>query len=203
MPNEPLRRADYHENRDRLLAAAQEIISERGPGALSISEVARRTGLNRTTAHAHFATRDDLITAVKAHTQRQTIEMLSANKPLEEWIDHLVERLVDDPAMQRFAVHDLLDGGAPNHEGWRRYTAWFERIAKEQGEERGPDPEFMAPFLIAIVYVWPLLARIHYDESELPAARKRLSQEIKRLLLYGFIDPERAPEMVSALAASN
>ena len=202
MAADPSRRADFHDNRERLLAAARQVIAERGPEALSISEVARRSGLNRTTAHAHFATRADLVDAVKESFQRRTIEMLSANKPLEEWIDHLVEKLIEDPATYRFAIHDLLDGSTPNHEGWHRYTAWMEGVAKERGSPSGPAPEFMATFLIAIVYVWPLLARIHYAESELPAARDRLASEIKRLLLYGFVDPERAPEMVSALTAA-
>jgi AcrR family transcriptional regulator len=196
------RRADFHDNRERLLEAAREIIAERGPEALSVSEVARRAGLNRTTAHTHFATRADLVLTVKQHYQRHTVEMLSASKPLDEWIDHLVEKLVENPAMHRFAVHDLLDGSTPNREGWQEYTAWMEQVAKEQGRAKGPSAEFMAPFLIAIVYLWPLLARIHYDEPERPAARERLASEIKRLLLYGFIDPKRAPAMVSALTGS-
>jgi AcrR family transcriptional regulator len=203
MANATPRRADFHDNRERLLEAAQEIISERGPGALSISEVARRSGLNRTTAHAHFATRADLVAAVKQHFQSRTIEMLSANMPLDEWIEHVVTNLTENPGMHRFALHDLLDDTTPpNREGWHRYSAWMEGIAKEQGRTEGPAPEFMAQFLIAIIYMWPLLARVQYEESELPAARTRLVGEIKRLLLYGFIDPERAPEMVSALVTS-
>lgn len=196
------RRADFQDNRERLLDAARDLIAERGPDALSISEVARRSGLNRTTAHAHFATRADLIAAVKQSFQRRTIEMLSANKPLDEWIDHLIEKLLENPGMHRFAIHDLLDGSQPNREGWHRYTTWMEQIAKEQGVAGGPAPEFMAQFLIAIVYLWPLLANVHYEESELPAARVRLADQIKRLLLFGFLDPERAPEMLGSLGGA-
>ena len=203
MANATPRRADFHDNRERLLEAAREIIAERGPEVLSISEVARRSGLNRTTAHAHFATRADLVAAVKQQFQRRTIEMLSADMPLDEWIEHVVTKLTENPGMHRFAIHDLLDETtAPNREGWHRYTAWIEGIVKDQGRAEGPAPEFMAQFLIAIVYMWPLLARVQYEESELPAARKRLASEIKRLLRYGFIDPERAPEMLSAASAS-
>jgi AcrR family transcriptional regulator len=203
MANTSPRRADFNDNRELLLAAAREIIAESGPEALSISEVARRSRLNRTTAHAHFATRADLVSAVKQHFQARTVEMLTANMPLDEWIEHVVTKLTENPGMHRFAVHDLLDDStAPNREGWQRYTAWMEGIAKEQGRAEGPAPEFLAQFLIAIIYMWPLLARVQHEESELPAARKRLVSEIKRLLLYGFIDPKRAPEMVSALVTS-
>ncbi len=203
MATGPSRRADYQDNRERLLGAAREILAERGPEALSISEVARRSGLNRTTAHAHFATRADLVAAVKQDFQQRTIEMLTADMPLDEWIEHVATKLLENPGMHRFALHDLLDDSTPpNREGWHRYTAWMEGIAKEQGRAEGPAPEFMAPFLIAIIYMWPLLARVHYEESELPSARKQLASEIKRLLLHGFIDPARSPEMANASTGS-
>ena len=189
------RRADFLRNRKRLLEAAREIIAERGPDALSVSEAARRADLNRTTAYAHFAKRADLAAAVKEAGQRQALEMLAARKPLGKWIDHLVDGIIHDTGMNRLILHDLLEGNAPNREGWDQYTAWIQEIAKEHGAPRGPAPEFMAKFLIAIVLVWPLLADMHYEDSALPAARKRLAGELKRLLLFGFVDPESDPDL--------
>lgn len=203
MPKPRPRRTDFESNRRRLLDAAREIVAELGPEALSISEVARRAGLNRSTVHTHFATRAALVAAVKARNQRRTIEMLSAELPLEEWVDHLVDSVTSSPGMHRLMLHDLLEGNEPNHEGWHRYVDWIERVAKEQGVQGAPAPEFVAQFLIAIAMAWPLLANVHYDESELPAARRRLSGEIKRLLLHGFIDPARAPELVASLRTSD
>ncbi|MDC1295698.1 TetR/AcrR family transcriptional regulator, partial [Myxococcota bacterium] len=61
MPSSEARRADYHVYRTRLLDAARALIAESGPTALSVSAVARRAGVNRSTAHAHFGTRAELI----------------------------------------------------------------------------------------------------------------------------------------------
>ena len=180
----------------------EKFIVERGPEALSISEVARRADLNRTTAHSHFPRRSDLVAAVKERSQLHTIEMLSVNKPLGEWVDHLVGQMANSPGMNRLSIHDLLEDAAPNREGWDRYTAWIQEIAKEEGVDGGPAPEFMAQFLMAIVLMWPLLANVHYEESELPAARKRLASEIKLLLAFGFVDPERSRELMSSLGAA-
>lgn len=58
------RRSDFDRNRERLLVAARLLVAERGPDSLTISEVAHRAGLNRTTAYQHFRTRDALVTAV-------------------------------------------------------------------------------------------------------------------------------------------
>ena len=192
------RRADFEDNRERLLEAACDLISERGHEALSVSEVARRAGLNRTTAHAHFATRTELLAAVKQRHHRLSLELLSAHKPLGEWVDHLVQTLIESPGFYRLSLHDLLDGQPANRAGWDQYIAWFREIAEEQGSPDGPAPEFMAQFLIAIVFTWPLLAGVHYEERDLPAAQQRLASEIKRLLAHGFLDPERAPELLDA-----
>lgn len=184
---EPLRRSDYRDSRERLLEAASELIAQRGAEALSISEVARRAGLNRTTAYSHFARRADLAAAVRQAYQRRALEMLADRRPLEEWIDHVVDGLIGTPGMNRLFIHDLLEGNQPNREGWKRYTAWIAKIADERGTPEGPAPEFMAHFLISMVLMWPLLADVNYAQGGLPAARKALADEIKRLLLHGFV----------------
>jgi AcrR family transcriptional regulator len=59
------RRADAQRNRERLLAAAVEIFSERGPDA-PLDEIARRAGIGNATMYRHFPTRRELIIAVFA-----------------------------------------------------------------------------------------------------------------------------------------
>jgi len=59
------RRADAQRNRERLLAAAVEIFSERGPAA-PLDEIARRAGIGNATMYRHFPTRRELIIAVFA-----------------------------------------------------------------------------------------------------------------------------------------
>ena len=44
--------------------AALRTMAEHGPEVLSVSEVAHRAGVNRTTAYQHFRTRERLVVAV-------------------------------------------------------------------------------------------------------------------------------------------
>ncbi|TDC09541.1 TetR/AcrR family transcriptional regulator [Streptomyces sp. 8K308] len=86
------RRTDARLNRERLIAAAQEVFAEAGPEA-SLNEVARRAGVGPGTLYRHFPNRSALLTAVL----RDRIETLcglaetllpseSADDALTQWL---------------------------------------------------------------------------------------------------------------------
>jgi AcrR family transcriptional regulator len=56
-------RADAARNRELLLAAAADEFAERGLDA-SVADIARRAGVGKGTVFRHFATKDDLISAI-------------------------------------------------------------------------------------------------------------------------------------------
>ncbi|KOX18475.1 MULTISPECIES: TetR/AcrR family transcriptional regulator [unclassified Streptomyces] len=63
MPDEPVppgRRTDALRNRERILAAAAEVVGAEGTQA-SLRDVARRAGIGLGTLYRHFPTRDDLL----------------------------------------------------------------------------------------------------------------------------------------------
>jgi AcrR family transcriptional regulator len=64
-PSRRHRRADAQRNRDRLLAAARELFSERGADA-PLDEIARRAGIGNATMYRHFSDRRELLIAVYA-----------------------------------------------------------------------------------------------------------------------------------------
>lgn len=183
------RRADYHVYRGRLLKAAREIIADRGPGALSVAEVARRAGVNRSTAHAHFGTRDELVAAVTQAYQQPAVDIFSRHGSIGEWLENVVARLETVPGMSRLLLHDLLEGDGPDRAGWARYTGWIRDLAEEEGRPDGPDPEFVALLLTSLNLLWPILAEWHYSEADLPRARAELAEQVRRLFKSGFIDP--------------
>ncbi|MCX8282095.1 helix-turn-helix domain containing protein [Phyllobacterium sp. 0TCS1.6C] len=62
MTDETVLRADAQRNRERILAAAEEVFLERGAGA-SLEDVARRAGVGIGTLYRRFPTRDELLAA--------------------------------------------------------------------------------------------------------------------------------------------
>jgi AcrR family transcriptional regulator len=68
-------RVDLHERADALLDAAAALLTDAGPGALRIEEVAKRAGVGKGTVYLHWASREHLTLAVAA---REAVAMLEA-----------------------------------------------------------------------------------------------------------------------------
>ncbi|BCJ37986.1 TetR family transcriptional regulator [Actinocatenispora thailandica] len=71
-------RQDARENRERILAAAEEVFGTRGGAAGSTEEVARRAGVGHATVFRHFPTKEELIEAtLLRHFDRLTDQALA------------------------------------------------------------------------------------------------------------------------------
>ena len=62
------KRTPYHHGalRPALIAAARELLSREGPGAVSLREAARRVGVSATATYRHFVDKEHLLSAVAA-----------------------------------------------------------------------------------------------------------------------------------------
>ncbi|HTO52114.1 MAG TPA: helix-turn-helix domain-containing protein [Myxococcota bacterium] len=193
------RRSDFDQNRQRLLASARKIVAERGPEALTVSEVAHRAGLNRTTAYQHFRTRDALASAVLEVMGDELQARLQEQRPAPELIDGMIQALTLQPEIARLALHLMLAGDPLPQRAWERAVAHITRSVRGPHAQVGVDGEMLAHVLVGTSLVWSLRARAEYEESEVPAATARLVRELKRLLLYGLFRPERVPDLVDSL----
>lgn len=91
-------RADAQRNRRAILAAAEAVFAEHGPGA-STEEVARRAGVAIGTVFRHFPTKADLLRALMKRTLQQVtddaetlVRQADAGTALLEFFTRLVER---------------------------------------------------------------------------------------------------------------
>ena len=186
----PRRRRDFQQNRETLLRHARRIVAERGPEALTVSEVAHRARLNRTTAYQHFRNRDELVAAVMSRISEEVGAVLATPMPLAEHVDQLVGFFVEHPEIGRLTLHHLLaENPFPGH-GWLRYVAELERLTNGGRAPGGVDVEMLANVLISAALLWSLHVRVRYDEDEVDEATGRFAREMKRLLLHGLARPE-------------
>ncbi|WP_055598646.1 TetR/AcrR family transcriptional regulator [Streptomyces aureus] len=92
----PPRRTDARLNRERLVAAAQEVFAEAGPGA-SLNRIAQRAGVGPGTLYRHFPNRQALLAAVLRDRIERLVEqadVLSATKPPDEALAHWLRALL-------------------------------------------------------------------------------------------------------------
>lgn len=68
-------RGQHHGNlREELLAAAVELIAERGPRGFSLAEAARRAGVSASAPYNHFSDRAELLAALAERSYRLQVE---------------------------------------------------------------------------------------------------------------------------------
>lgn len=182
-----------------ILAAAQAMMAEQGPGGLTVSDVARRAGVNRGTAYQHFPTRERLVAAVIERVGRGTRELLAANAPqsLDERIDATVEHFVGNPELVRLSLFRMLAGiPHPNAELWDGYVERVRTLAASASAQPGADGDMLAVILLGATMLWSL--RVQSGGAS-PAATRRYLRELKRMMLYGVVRPERHPDVVAAV----
>jgi AcrR family transcriptional regulator len=202
-PNAPprVRRSDFHRTRERIVEAARRLMGERGPESLTISAVAHAAGINRTTAYQHFRTRDELVRAVTEELIEEVGTYLAAQRPIVEHIDAVAAYFLEHPELARLAIYWLLSESPIPRAGMELFLHETRRIVEDGGALADADPEMLGHLMMGVAVLWPLHARIEYEDSEArSAATARLARELKRVLLYGLLRPEQWPNLVTDLS---
>lgn len=193
------RRRNPSATRAAILSAAQAMMAEHGPGGLTLSDVARRAGVNRGTAYQHFATRDDVVAAVLDSTFGTTKAALDADVPagLEARIDQTVRHLVEHPELVRLAMFRLLSGVPnPREDLWADYRARVRRLVEGPAGRPDADADMLAIILLGASLLWAMRVQAGAEPA---TATTRYLRALKRLMLFGVVRPERHPELVRAL----
>ena len=153
------RRRDFEDSRRRILAAARLILAERGPEALTVSEVAHRAGLNRTTAYQHFRTRDALAAAVTAELGEELTSKFAESQPIWDNLDHRMRFFVDHPELARLVLQHLLSESPMPERAWSNYLEEIREIAESENAQPDIDAEMLSYVLSCVGILWPVIVR--------------------------------------------
>jgi AcrR family transcriptional regulator len=179
-------RSDAKASRKALLTAARELFAERGPDALTIVEVAKSAGLNRSTAYQHFRSREELSQAVGDEFALELREMFREPRGFAEQIDFFVHYLQQHPDIARLWMFHLLSGQSRPREGWGDYIDSLDRIAKSPKSLPGIDSEMLGVIGLTSALVWSVMTHQQAGSEEVAAAdTDRFAAEMKRLFLAG------------------
>ena len=97
-----------HDARERLIAAAEQMLVGSGPQAVSMDAAAAAAGAGKMSAYRHFAGKDDLLTAaLEHHNARHIAWLIGAGRPGPA-----------DPVRRLLSVFDRLEAAA-GREGFR------------------------------------------------------------------------------------
>lgn len=191
-------RADAARNRDRLLAAADQLFAERGLDA-PLDEIARRAGVSIGTLYNHFATREAFFDALFPERLAAFDELAAtALADPDAWngfagfVEGMFamqaqDRGLNDALAQRFPLATEVNEVC--HRGFQHVERVIER-AKDSGQLR---PDFEPPDMVTLIWAMSQVIRESMETS--PHAWRRC--------LGFFLDGLRAdaahPIPVSAL----
>jgi AcrR family transcriptional regulator len=152
-----------HIRKPQILAAAAEVIAERGIAATRIADVAERAGTSPAAVLYWFESRDELLAEAltfaeesfyeelgsrlrqRGSASEKLVELIFSSGAGDDWVlwMELWTRALRDPAMG--AARQRLD------DRWRERIAAIVGEGQRAGEFRGPDPERVALELAALI----------------------------------------------------
>ncbi len=184
-------RSDAKSSRKTLLDAARELFAQKGPEGLTVAAVARKAGLNRSTAYQHFRNRNEVLRAVSAAFAQEVRELLQENRAFGDQIEFFVHYFQDRPDIARLWMFQLLgEQGGARAPGWGDYVSSLERLAHSPKSQDGIDAEMLGVIGMSSALVWSLMARQRTDsDQEANAETRRFAAELKRLFLFGALRP--------------
>jgi AcrR family transcriptional regulator len=174
--------------RSAILAATSSLIAERGTEAFSISDVAKRAGINRALIYHYFQNRDNLIVSAIDH-------ILSGYQPPEpevspDGVERITRAFIERPEIARF-VFQLLLNKRPLLRLSDHLTGLVEAIDKFQPQpDRNPafDPPFAVSALILAELSWALAREAIADlfKVSVEEADERYIAQLRYAALYGI-----------------
>ncbi len=196
------RRRNPIATREDILNAARELAAERGPEAMTISEVAHRAGVNRGTLYQHFRGRDELADAVMVSFTDELTAMLTSESPVGERIDLFLSFFADHPEFVRLWTFDLLNNGdASPSASWSAFIETLDGLAESERGAPGIDTESLGRILIGAPLFWALwVQKAAPNPEDRRSAVERFSAEMKRMLLFGVMNPDHYPVMAAEVA---
>jgi AcrR family transcriptional regulator len=173
---QPTRRRNkgFEETHALLIDTAIRLMSEKGTEALSLSEVAREAGVNRTTVYYHFESREALLTAVRAWSANQLAAAFAPSDTMENRTRFITRFVIEKPEVIALWTEEFL---APGRAG-ERYPHWEALVEGLRGEF-SDDEDLDAEAFATLLLTWAMIGPRVYRNSVRPDLS--LDETIERL----------------------
>lgn len=151
------RNRGYEETHQSLIETAVRMLSEKGVEALSVSALARETGINRTTVYYHFPSREAMIEAVKDWSSAQLARGMDTGASRFDRMAAINQFVLANPDLIKLWIDDFIAPGDIRD----RYPRWDDLVsgmakslaAGNPGEE--VDAEVYSVMLLASAIIGP------------------------------------------------
>ncbi|HEY3759474.1 MAG TPA: TetR/AcrR family transcriptional regulator [Solirubrobacteraceae bacterium] len=173
--------------RERLLEAMVQAVSERGVVATTISDLVARAGISRRTFYEHFENKEDCLLATYDAVVESVVQrMLGVYESTDGWLEQLeamirelFTAIAERPDAARLICVEMGASGAVGVERWADGAARFERFISrgfEQSPGAGTIPDPVARAIVGA------LRKIIYSRVRAERSSKSLKLELMRVV---------------------
>lgn len=160
---QPSRRRNkgFRETHALLIDTAVRLMSEKGTEALSLSEVAREAGVNRTTVYYHFDSREALLTAVREWSADQLSAAFAPSDTAENRTRFITRFVIEQPEVIALWTEEFLAPGraAERYPHWDGLVQGLHAQLQASRDTMEIDAEAFATFLLTWAMIGPRVYR--------------------------------------------
>lgn len=155
------RNKGFEETHLALIETAVRLVSEKGMEALSLSEVARVAGVNRTTIYYHFASREALVAAVREWSAEQLGKAFAPSDSAENRTRYITRFVLENPEVVALWTEDFLSPGriADRYPAFDAMAAGLDQHFAKDARCEGMDGQAYATFLLTWAMLGPRIYR--------------------------------------------
>ncbi len=199
--------------RREILQAALEVLAKDGPESLSVTEVARRAGVNRGTAYQHFPTREDLAHATASWVSERIYDEFYGDLtdtpdmgkvlPPDVALERLCNFAMENPELSRAWLFDVMaTQGVVTDRFWKKYVKELGEFVDSGYGRKDMDVEVFAFISLSSALLWPIWVGAHAKGGRAKKKmQSRFVDEMNRLTLFGSLNSEHYPGLVERYAA--
>ncbi|MFT5483789.1 MAG: AcrR family transcriptional regulator [Halieaceae bacterium] len=199
---------DPESTRQEILQAALEVLAKDGRESLSVSEVARRAGVNRGTAYQHFPTREDLAHATAKWVSERMYEefygdaevMRQRNEPYPPELaqQRLSSFAMKNPELSQAWLFDVMTTeGEVTDRFWKEYVDQLQEFVDQGYGRKDIDVEVFAFTTLVSSLMWPIWVGAHSKGGKSrKKMQNRFTDEMMRLVLFGSLVPEHHADLI-------
>lgn len=160
------RNKGFEETHLVLIETAIKLVSAKGMEALSLSEVAREAGVNRTTVYYHFADRDALVDAIREWSKTQFSTAWAPSDTAENRSRNVIRYVLENPEVVALWTEEFLAPGRITD----RY-ATFGNLVEDLGihfANHARTEDFEGEVFATFMLTWSMVAPRVYRNSVRP-----------------------------------
>lgn len=153
------RNKGFDDTHDAIIAATIELISQKGPDALTVAAVARAAGIDRKTLYYHFNDREALLASAKDWSSQQLARGLVSDASRAERTAHISRFVLENPELIKLWFDDFIAPGNIRE----RYPQWDALVegmkANLAHHESRIDAELYCTIMLTAAYIAPRVYR--------------------------------------------